>query len=130
VTLFPPSLRHELPQTYLDGLDGDPNSALSASPRRSAASIAAWWRSSTNAPQSLCRVYFGTDWTAYQQNMVERIRRIAPWLPLFLTGGCWSNIEGIAQLDTDLLHDRRNFVSVYFCYPFLFTHQSATWSMP
>ena len=62
--------------------------------------------------------------------MVERIRRIAPQLPLFLTGGCWSNIEGIVQLDTDLLHDRHNFVSVHFYYPFLFTHQSATWSMP
>ena len=83
-----------------------------------------------NEPQSQCRVYFGTDWTAYQQNMVERIRRIAPRLPLFLTGGCWSNIEGIVQLDTDLLHDRHNFVSVHFYYPFLFTHQSATWSMP
>ncbi len=83
-----------------------------------------------NEPQSQCRIHFGTDWTAYQQDMVERIRRIAPRLPLFLTGGCWSNIEGIVQLDTDLLHDRHNFVSVHFYYPFLFTHQSATWSMP
>jgi hypothetical protein len=81
-------------------------------------------------PQSKCRVRFGTDWTAYQQNMVERIRRIAPDLPLLLTGGCWSNIEGIVLLDTDLLRDRRNFVSVHFYYPFLFTHQSATWTMP
>jgi hypothetical protein len=47
-----------------------------------------------------------------------------------LTGGCWSNIEGIAALDGDLLHDRRNFVSVHFYYPFLFTHQGATWSEP
>ena len=83
-----------------------------------------------NEPQSQCRIVFGTDWTAYQQAMVERIRRISARLPLFLTGGCWSNIEGIVQLDTDLLHDRRNFVSVHFYYPFLFTHQSATWSMP
>ena len=55
---------------------------------------------------------------------------IAPRLPLFLTGGCWSNIEGIVLLDFDLLRDRRNFVSVHFYYPFLFTHQSATWTMP
>ena len=81
-----------------------------------------------NEPQSQCRIRFGTDWTAYQQVMVERIRRIAPQLPLFLTGGCWSNIEGIVLLDTDLLRDRRNFVSVHFYYPFLFTHQGATWS--
>ncbi len=83
-----------------------------------------------NEPQSQCRILFGTDWTAYQQAMVERIRRISARLPLFLTGGCWSNIEGIVQLDTDLLHDRHNYVSVHFYYPFLFTHQSATWSMP
>ncbi len=83
-----------------------------------------------NEPQSQCRVHFGTDWIAYQQVMVERIRRISAQLPLFLTGGCWSNIEGIVALDTDLLHDRRNFVSVHFYYPFLFTHQGATWSDP
>lgn len=51
-------------------------------------------------------------------------------MPLFLTGGCWSNIEGLADLDTDLLHDPRNFVSIHFYYPFRFTHQSATWSEP
>jgi endoglucanase len=51
-------------------------------------------------------------------------------LPLFLTGGCWSNIEGLVDLDTDLLHDPRNFVSIHFYYPFLFTHQGATWSEP
>jgi hypothetical protein len=62
--------------------------------------------------------------------MIERIRRFAPDLPLFLTGGCWSNIEGVVLLDTSLLRDRRNFVSVHFYYPFLFTHQSATWTMP
>ena len=135
VTLFPPSLHHELPQATLDGLDGPKFSAYSAAVERVAAALGrvdsgVVALEPMNEPQSQCRVYFGTDWTAYQQNMVERIRRIAPRLPLFLTGGCWSNIEGIVQLDTDLLHDRHNFVSVHFYYPFLFTHQSATWSMP
>jgi len=135
VTLFPPSLHHELPQTTLDGLDGPRFSAYSAAVERVAAALArvdsgVVALEPMNEPQSQCRVYFGTDWTAYQQNMVERIRRIAPRLPLFLTGGCWSNIEGIVQLDSDLLRDRRNFVSVHFYYPFLFTHQSASWSMP
>jgi hypothetical protein len=83
-----------------------------------------------NEPQSQCRVVFGTDWSAYQQVLIERIRRISAQLPLFLTGGCWSNIEGLADLDTDLVRDPRNFVSIHFYYPFLFTHQSATWSEP
>jgi endoglucanase len=135
VTLFPPSLHHELPQTYLDGLDGPKFRAYSAVVERVAAALAAVDTGVValepmNEPQSQCRMHFGTDWTAYQQAMVERIRRISARLPLFLTGGCWSNIEDIVQLDTDLLHGRRNFVSVHFYYPFLFTHQSATWSMP
>jgi hypothetical protein len=135
VTLLPPSLQHELPQTYLDGLDGPKFAAYAAVVERVAAALAgdasgAVALEPMNEPQSQCRIHFGTDWTAYQQTMVERIRRISPQLPLFLTGGCWSNIEGIVALDTDLLHDRRNFVSVHFYYPFLFTHQSATWTMP
>jgi len=62
--------------------------------------------------------------------MIDRIRRIATRLPLFLTGGCWSNIEGLDALGGDIVRDRRNFISVHFYYPFLFTHQGATWSMP
>ena len=135
VTLFPPSLHHELPQTYLDGLDGPKFRAYVAVVERVASALAAVDSGVValepmNEPQSQCRIVFGTDWTAYQQAMVERIRRISARLPLFLTGGCWSNIEGIVRLDTDLLHDRHNYVSVHFYYPFLFTHQSATWSMP
>ncbi len=134
VTLLPPSLQHELPQTYLDGLDGPKFRAYAAVVDEIAAALAgidsgAAALEPMNEPQSECRIRFGTDWTAYQEVMVGRIRRIAPQLPLFLTGGCWSNIEGIVLLDTDLLRDRRNFVSVHFYYPFLFTHQGATWSM-
>jgi endoglucanase len=135
VTLFPPSLHHELPQTYLDGLDGPKFRAYAAVVGRVATALAAVDSGIValepmNEPQSECRITFGTDWTAYQQVMIERIRRISSQLPLFLTGGCWSNIEGIVALDTDLLHDRRNFVSVHFYYPFLFTHQGANWSEP
>lgn len=135
VTLFPPSLHHELPETYLDGLDGPKFRLYATMVERVAAALASVNTGVValepmNEPQSKCRVRFGTDWTAYQEVMVERIRGIAPNLPLFLTGGCWSNIEGIVLLDTHLLHDRRNFVSVHFYYPFLFTHQGATWTMP
>lgn len=135
VPLLPPSLHHELPETYLDGLDGPKFRLYAAAVERVAAALASVNSGAAalepmNEPQSKCRVRLGTDWTAYQQNLVERIRRGAPNLPLFLTGGCWSNIEGIVLLDTDLLRDRRNFVSVHFYYPFLFTHQGATWTPP
>jgi len=135
VTLFPPSLQHELPETYLDGLGGSKFRAYSAVVERVATTLATVHSGLValepmNEPQSKCRVVFGTDWSAYQQIMVERIRRISAQLPLFLTGGCWSNIEGLADLDTDLLRDRRNFISIHFYYPFLFTHQGATWSEP
>ena len=135
VTLFPPSLHHELPQTYLDGPDGPKFRAYSGVVERVAAALSkidsgVVALEPMNEPQDKCHVVFGTDWTEYQQTMVERIRHISAGLPLFLTGGCWSNIEGVVQLDTDLLHDPHNFVSVHFYYPFLFTHQGATWSMP
>jgi hypothetical protein len=135
VTLLPPSLQHELPQTYLDGLTGPKFQAYAAVVEKIAAALSTVNSGVValepmNEPQSQCRVAFGTDWAAYQQFMVERIRRISAQLPLFLTGGCWSNIEGIVVLDTDLLRDRRNFISVHFYYPFLFTHQGASWSMP
>ena len=135
VTLFPPSLQHELPQTYLDGLDGRKFPLYSAVVDQVAAALGSLDPNAValepmNEPQSQCRFRLGTDWTVYQQVMADRIRRIAPHLPLFLTGGCWSNIEGIVLLDSDLLRDPRNYVSVHFYYPFLFTHQGATWTMP
>ena len=135
VTLYPPSLQRELPETYLDGLEGPKFTRYFGMVQRIAGALASI-RSGLvalepmNEPQSQCRAKTGLDWTAYQEFMVERIRRAAPDLPLFLTGGCWSNIEGIVLLDSELLRDRRNYISVHFYYPFLFTHQSANWTMP
>lgn len=135
VTLHPPSLRRELPETYLDGLEGEKFRRYLELVERIARELATV-RSGLvglepmNEPQDECRRKNGVDWTVYQDLIVSRIRRHAPDLPLFLTGGCWSNIEGILLLDTDLLRDPRNFVSVHFYYPFLFTHQTATWTMP
>jgi len=135
VTLHPPSLNRELPETYLDGLDGPKFRRYGELVEGIAGELAAI-RSGLvalepmNEPQSECRRRIGTDWTVYQDLLVARVRRPAPELPVFLTGGCWSNIEGIVLLDTDLLRDPRNLVSVHFYYPFLFTHQTATWTMP
>jgi hypothetical protein len=135
VTLHPPSLQRELPETYLDGLDGPKFTRYLEVVARIAGELAAIRSGRValepmNEPQSDCRRRTGIDWTVYQEHIVARIRRIAPELPLFLTGGCWSNIEGIVLLDSDLLRDPRNLVSVHFYYPFLFTHQTATWTMP
>jgi hypothetical protein len=135
VTLNPPSLQHELPETYLDGLKGEKFRLYFDNVMRVAAALAplkdeAIALEPMNEPQDRCRKLIGTDWTEYQKHMVERIRAAAPDLPLFLTGGCWSNIEGIELLDSDLVRDRRNYISVHFYYPFLFTHQSAHWTMP
>lgn len=135
VTLFSPSLHNETTDDFLDGLGGPNFLAYAATVDRVATALTRAAPQSValepmNEPQSKCRVWLGTDWTAYQQKMVERIRRIAPQLPLFLTGGCASNIDGVVLLDGDLLRDRRNFISVHFYYPFLFTHQSSTWTEP
>jgi hypothetical protein len=135
VTLHPPSLNRELPETYLDGLEG-PKFTLYFQMVEMIARELGTIRSGTvalepmNEPQSECRRKNGVDWTVYQEQMIERLRRVAPDLLLFLTGGCWSNVEGIVLLESGLLRDPRNLVSAHFYYPFLFTHQTATWSMP
>ena len=134
VTLYPPSLQRELPETYLDSLEGPKFKLYFAMVERIAKALGEV-RSGLvalepmNEPQDKCRATSGLDWTTYQEFMVGRIRSFAPQLYLFLTGGCWSNIEGIVILEGDLLRDRRNFVSAHFYYPFLFTHQTATWTM-
>ena len=135
VTVMPPSLHRELPETYLDGLDGPKFRTYAALIERIADAMKSIGPGLAalepmNEPQSVCRVRLGTDWTEYQQVLVDRIRHVAPGLPVFLTGGCWSNIEGIVLLTTDLLRDPRNFVSVHFYYPFPFTHQGAEWAWP
>lgn len=135
VTLIPPSLQHELPETYLDGFAGTRFRLYFENVLRVVSALSALEDDAValepmNEPQDRCRKLIGTDWTEYQKHMVERIRAVAPALPLFLTGGCWSNIEGIELLDSDIVRDPRNYISVHFYYPFLFTHQSATWTMP
>jgi hypothetical protein len=143
VTLLPPAPGGEIAMPQLDGIRGSLSGPqfgphfehYVAIVERIAVELAAIKSGVValepmNEPQTECRARTGSDWTAYQEVMVPRIRRLAPDLPLFLTGGCWSSIEGTVLLDTPLLHDPRNYVSVHFYIPFVFTHQTATWAMP
>ena len=135
VTLFPPSLHHELAQDWLDALDGPKFKAYVQTAARVARALRALPPGAValepmNEPQTKCRVWLGPDWTAFQDVMVRDLRRAAPDLPLFLTGGCWSDIEGVTLLHGDLLRDRRNLVSVHFYRPFLFTHQTSWFTEP
>ncbi len=133
VTLFPPSLHHELPRNWLDALDGPKFHAYVQTAERVAAVLNAVHSGAValepmNEPQTKCHVWFGTDWTEFQNVMIGDLRRAAPNLPLLLTGGCWSDIEGVTRLDTPLLRDPLTLVSVHFYHPFLFTHQSSWWT--
>ncbi len=135
VTLFPPSLHHELPQNWLDALDGPKFHAYVQTAKRVAKALSTVHSGVValepmNEPQTKCHVWFGTDWTEFQSVMIGELRQAAPDLPLFLTGGCWSDIGGVTRLDTPLLHDPRNLVSVHFYHPFLFTHQTSWFTEP
>jgi endoglucanase len=135
VTLLPPAPGGEVAVPLLDGLHGPRFERYVTLAQRIAAELAAVKSGVValepmNEPQTECRASSGPDWTDYQEILVAQIRRVASELPLFLTGGCWSSIEGTVLLDTPLLRDPRNFVSVHFYIPFMFTHQTATWAMP
>jgi hypothetical protein len=135
VPLFPPSLQHELAANWLDALDGPKFHAYVQTVQQVVAALRALPSGAValepmNEPQTKCRLWFGTDWTAFQEVMIRKVRRVAPDLPLMLSGGCWSDIDGVTWLHSDLLRDRRNLVSVHFYRPFLFTHQTTWFTEP
>jgi hypothetical protein len=135
VTLFPPAPDVGVGMPQLDGLQGPNFQHYVAIVTRIAAELSTVTSGAValepmNEPQEECRAASGADWSAYQEALVADIRRVNPQIPLFLTGGCWSSIEGTVLIDTPLLRDPRNLVSVHFYLPFLFTHQTATWAMP
>jgi len=135
VTLLPPGRGGQPPTPQLDGIHGPQFERYVTIVKRIAVELAAIKSGVValdpmNEPQDECRASSGPDWTDYQEVLVAQVRRVAHSLPLFLTGGCWSSIEGTVLLDTPLLRDPRNFVSVHFYIPVMFTQQTATWSMP
>jgi hypothetical protein len=83
-----------------------------------------------NEPQRACVVTDRTDWQTFQRHLYRAVREVAPNLPVFVTGGCWSQIKCLAALDTAGLEEANTYLSVHFYDPFLFTHQGAHWSLP
>jgi len=66
----------------------------------------------------------------HQRVLFGRIRSTAPRLPLLLTGGCWSKIEGLKDFDRSLLAAPDIWISVHFYDPFVFTHAGTAWALP
>jgi len=123
------------PAALLDGLDGPRFSAFAGLLGELAGALGAADAGDValellNEPQEPCRVRRGLDWADYQSALVPRLRAAAPGLALFLTGGCYSSIEGAVLLDPALFRAERTFLSVHFYEPFLFTHQGSTWTLP
>ncbi|MBD8892422.1 glycoside hydrolase family 5 protein [Roseibium litorale] len=82
-----------------------------------------------NEPQPRCVRESGEDWTVTQRRLYDTVREAAPDLPLVLTGGCWSSIDGLATLDP-AGYDSRTLYDIHFYEPHFFTHQSLIWASP
>lgn len=136
VTLMAPSLNGALPEAFLDGVNGRQFRRYRALARHIARRLDGLPAGPPvalelmNEPQQACRAQARTDWTVHQRALVETLRKDGLKLPLLLTGGCWSTIEGLVMLDGSLFRDRRNLVSAHFYDPFVFTHQGSTWTLP
>lgn len=82
-----------------------------------------------NEPQPACERTDGEDWTVTQKRLFDTLRAEAPDMPLVVTGGCWSSIEGLVLLDPAQF-DAATYYDVHFYEPFFFTHQSIPWAYP
>ncbi len=80
-----------------------------------------------NEPQAVCAKP-SRDWTMFQAALHASARSAAPALPLVVTGGCNSSVDGLANFDAAALRDRNIYVMVHFYEPHFFTHQGAPWS--
>lgn len=81
-----------------------------------------------NEPQAVCTIENGIDWAEYQMALHARVRAVAD-LPIVLTGGCWSQIDGLLRLSS-IPDDPNTLFDVHYYLPFAYTHQGATWATP
>ena len=81
-----------------------------------------------NEPQVKCLRTDGEDWIVTQKKIYKKIRSVDSDIPLVLTGGCWSSIEGMTMLNP-ADYDAATMFDVHFYDPHSFTHQSLPWSI-
>lgn len=82
-----------------------------------------------NEPQPACERSEGEDWTVAQKRLYDKVRAAAPAMPVVLTGGCWSSVDGLTRLDP-AAYDEATLYDFHYYEPFYFTHQSIDWASP
>ena len=82
-----------------------------------------------NEPQPACERTDGEDWTASQKRLYDKVRAAAPAMPVVLTGGCWSSVDGLTRLDP-AAYDAATLYDFHYYEPYYFTHQSIVWASP
>jgi hypothetical protein len=70
----------------------------------------------------------GTFWQDLQREYVKAIRKVAPTLPLILTGARGGGIEGLILIEPSHKLDPFLFYSFHYYDPMVVTHQGATWT--
>lgn len=79
-----------------------------------------------NEPQGACFREDGQDWSVSQKQLYDKVRGVAPDLPIVLTPGCWRTLEGLEYMSLDG-YDDKIIIDFHFYEPFYFTHQSLPW---
>ncbi len=70
----------------------------------------------------------GDLWQETQKDYVKAIRRLAPNLPLIVTGDRGGGIDGLLRLDPGKIDDPHILYSFHYYDPMIVTHQGATWT--
>ncbi|MBA3446860.1 MAG: cellulase family glycosylhydrolase, partial [Pseudaminobacter sp.] len=81
-----------------------------------------------NEPGIECEADEVDLWRERQTRLFAAARASATQLTLILTGGCMSSAEGLATLDPGNIPDDNIIWTFHSYWPFLLTHQGATWA--
>jgi endoglucanase len=84
-----------------------------------------------NEPTSRCDGVVDGTYPAWQDQLLalhDAARLAAPKLPIILSGACYGGIEGLEAINPALIADDNVIWSFHSYDPFIFTHQTATWT--